>query len=79
MKISKISCEAIIFLLYLKKSGEKSLNYLIESLQYDRNYLLHIVKALRNRGLLYLSKNNNNDFDIRITRKGLKMCKTSQK
>ena len=73
MKRIKLSLECTLILLELKARGEESLNYMIESYQFDKNRLLHLTKSLKNRGLIYMGYNEQKDLIFGLSRKGQKV------
>ena len=73
MKRLKLTLEATLILLELKARGEESLNYMVESYQFDKNRLLHLTKSLKNRGLIYMGYNDQRDLVLGLSRKGQKI------
>lgn len=73
MKTIKLTLEATLVLLELRARGEESLNYLVESYQFDKKLLLHLAKSLKNRGLIYMGHNEQQDIIFGLSRKGQKV------
>lgn len=72
MKRLKLTLEATLILLELKYRGEESVNFLVESLSFDQDRLMHITKSLRNRGLIYIGYDEQRDLIVGLSRKGQK-------
>ena len=72
MHVVKLPDDYALVLQQVEENGEEAFDMLAESLRFDRKRLIHIVRALQHKGLIYLSQSTHDPW-IRLSVKGRRL------
>jgi hypothetical protein len=72
MKTTEISEDYAIVLQQLDESGEEDFEYLVETLRYDNNRLIDILRGLQHKGLVIL-RYSKQGLKLHLSFKGTKL------
>lgn len=73
MRIVELPEDYALVLQQIEEDGEDDFGELAESLSLDRGRLAHILQALRNKGLISVSRNLQRGAWIRLSSKGKRL------
>lgn len=72
MKTIDLSTDYAIVLQQLEESGEEDFDYLVETLRYDNNRLMDILRGLQHKGLVIL-RYSRQGLELHLSFKGTKL------
>jgi DNA-binding IclR family transcriptional regulator len=74
-KIAELPEEYAIVLQQIDEDGAEDFNELVETLQFERSRLAHIIQSLQHKGLVSLQGDGERGFWIRLSRKGERLMR----
>lgn len=74
-KIANLPQEYAIVLQQIDEDGGEDFNDLVETLQFERPRLAHIVRSLQHKGLVRLRGDGERGFWVHLSRKGERLLR----